>query len=196
MPQDVKEMLGLPVEDAKKKRIRSRSETGQGKQNETPRVKNPSKMSKPKSRERIFPPSLEEKFDQQDKRNEISAFLSKQKEAGPSQAPLPKSPAVQAKNKAVIDALTEKITPAQPPPDAEPGSPRPKLNLADVIIAAAAAKTVKLKSTGKHNISNAKPNSFHLFLFRGSSSPIIRRSGTEALQENHDPLPKRRVGGL
>ena len=46
MPQDVKEMLGLPVEDAKKKRIRSRSETGQGKQNETPKVKNPSKMSK------------------------------------------------------------------------------------------------------------------------------------------------------
>ena len=196
MPQDVKEMLGLPVEDAKKKRIRSRSETGQGKQNETPRVKNPSKMSKSKSRERISPPSLEEKFDQQDKRNKISAFLSKQKEAGPFQGPLPKSPAVQAKNKAVIDALTEKITPAQPPPDAEPGSPRPKLNLADVIIAAAAAKTVKLKSTGKHNITKAKPNTLRVFLLRGSSSPIIRRSGTEALQENHDPLPERRVGGL
>ena len=189
MPQDVKEMLGLPVEDAKKKRIRSRSETRQGKQNETPRVKKPSVMSKSKSRECIFPPSLEEKFDQQDKRNKISAFLSKQKEVGPT-------PAVQAKNKAVIDALTEKITPAQPPPDAEPGSPRPKLNLADVIIAAAAAKTVKLKSTGKHNITKAKPNALRVFLLRGSSSPIIRRSGTEALQENHDPLPKRRVGGL
>ena len=196
MPQDVKEMLGLPVEDEKKKRIRSRSETRQGKQNETPKVKKPSVMSKSKSRERVFPPSLEEKFDQQDKRNKISAFLSKQKEAGPSQALLPKSPAVQAKNKAVIDALTEKITPAQPPPDAEPDSPRPKLNLADVIIAAAAAKTVKLKSTGKHNITKAKPNTLHLFLYRGSSSSIIRRSGTEALQANPDPLPKRRVGWL
>jgi hypothetical protein len=90
MPQDVKEMLGLPVDDAKKKRIRSSSETRQGKQNETLKVKKPSVMSKTKSRERIFPPSLEEKFDQQDKRNKISAFLSKQKEAGPFQGPMPK----------------------------------------------------------------------------------------------------------
>ena len=144
MPEDVKEMLGLQVE----RRNRSRSETRSANRSETPAVKIPSVVSKAKSKDQIIPPSLEEKFDQQDKRNKISAFLNTRKEAGPSTAPLPKSPSVKAKNKAIIDALKDKITPAQPPPDAEPGSPGPKLRLSDVIIAAAAAKTVKLKSEG------------------------------------------------
>ena len=147
MPQDVKDMLGLPVEKGKKKIKRSKSEARSGKPNPIPIVKSPARVPKSKSRDQLIPPSLKEKFDQQEKRNVISTFLNTRKEA----AQLPKSPAVKAKNKAIIDALTEKITPAQPPPDAEPGSPGPKLNLADVIIAAAAAKTVKLKSTGINN---------------------------------------------
>ena len=45
--------------------------------------------------------------------------------------------------------LIDNIPPASPPPDpADGGSVPNKINMADVIIAAAAAKTVKLKTAG------------------------------------------------
>ena len=150
MPEDVRNMLGLPIDPAKKRKIRSKSESRPGDQNLFPSVKKSPDIRKAKSKDQIIPPSLQEKFDQQEKRTRIKEFLDTCKEGASSQ----KSPALKAKNKAVIDALTEKIPPAQPPADAALDSPGPKLKLADVIIAAAAAKTVKLKSEGKNpNIS-------------------------------------------
>ena len=145
MPNDVKDMLGLPVEEPKIKKKRSKSET---RSPPISSLKSPSRLLKPKAKAKIVPPTLDQKFDHQAKRNMIDTFLNTKRDSSPSKSLVPKSPSIREKNKAVIDALTEKITPAQPPPDAEPGTPGPKLNLADVIIAAAAAKTVKLKGTG------------------------------------------------
>ena len=90
------------------------------------------------------PPSLSEKFAQQDKRNQLSAFLGKTKEATGGQS----SP--QKQTGETGDVLQDK-SPAPPPPD-----PPKKLNMADIIIAAAAAKTVKLKSQGEKYISMKK----------------------------------------
>ena len=145
MPDDVKNMLGLPVDPAKKRKVRSKSETRPEDQNSVSSIKKAPDIRKAKSKDQIIPPSLKEKFDQQEKRTRIKEFLDTCKDG----ASAPKSPALKAKNKAIIDALTEKIPPAQPPPDAALDSPGPRLKLADVIIAAAAAKTVKLKSEGK-----------------------------------------------
>ena len=150
MPLDVKDMLGLPVLEGRKKKKRSTSETRSVKPSPIAVVKRPAKVVQSKVKEQFVSPSLDERFDQQAKRNMISAYLNIHKESIPSQPLVPKTPTMKEKNKAVIDALKDKITPAQPPPDAEPGSPGPKLNLADVIIAAAAAKTVKLKGKGIH----------------------------------------------
>ena len=88
------------------------------------------------------PPSLSEKFAQQDKRNQLSAFLGKTKEATGGQS---------SQLGETGDVLQDKSPPSPPPPD-----PPKKLNMADIIIAAAAAKTVKLKSQGEKYISMKK----------------------------------------
>ena len=91
------------------------------------------------------PPSLSEKFAQQDKRNQLSAFLGKTKEATGGQSS-PQKPTGETG-----DVSHDKSPPPPPPPD-----PPKKLNMADIIIAAAAAKTVKLKSQGEKYISMKK----------------------------------------
>ena len=80
-------------------------------------------------------PSLSEKFAQQDKRNQLSVFLAKTKEAPGGGSSPEKQPGEGG------DA---------PPPTPAP-DPSKKLSMADIIIAAAAAKTVKLKSQGGKN---------------------------------------------
>ena len=78
-------------------------------------------------------PSLAEKFAQQEKRKQMSVFLDKARQVS--------SPQMKTEGETSKD---EK--PPDPHPD--PNTPRKKLAMSDIIIAAAAAKTVKLKSQG------------------------------------------------
>ena len=145
MPADVKEMLGVPSERETKRSSRSKSETRSVKANDNQNPKSPSKISRSKSKDNFVPPSLKERFDQEEKRSRINQFLNRNIEStSQTQSKVKKNP--------VFDALSEQIPAALPPPDIPPGSSKPKINLADVIIAAAAAKTVKLKSTGNKKL--------------------------------------------
>ena len=107
----------------------------------TEKPRTPSKTpKKAKSQQDIYYSlTVEEKFAQQAKRNQIDAFLKK-----------PSSSRGRERKLSVTSAtLIDNIPPASPPPDpAEGGSVPNKINMADVIIAAAAAKTVKLKTAG------------------------------------------------
>ena len=155
MPDDVKEMLGLPVID-KTKRSKSEPRTPTKTKNDLSsnsklRQKSPTTKKSPqkaKSTHEIFyPPSVAEKFEQQEKRNQIDAFLNK------SRSSLRSNDSAPVKSKKLSDvslSLVDKIPPVDPPSETVTENiPTTKLNLADVIIAAAAAKTVKLKSKGK-----------------------------------------------
>ncbi len=152
MPDDVKEMLGLPISDELK---RSKSEPRSPKKlnnlnvnvkggEKSPRIKSPKKAKS--THEIFFPPSVAEKFEQQEKRNQIDAFLNKSRSTLRS-----KDSATPVKRK-LSDAslsLVDKIPPVNPPSEISDENVPTKLSLADVIIAAAAAKTVKLKSKGR-----------------------------------------------
>ena len=159
MPDDVRDMLGLPtqkeVERQKRSRSEPRSPRGSAKSVRriifflvdtiwlqvrpktllTPKHKNVSSSSQQDLRPT---PSLSEKFAQQDKRNQLSAFLGKTKEATGGEISPQKQPGEGG------DVAPDKTAPPPPPSD-----PPKKLNMADIIIAAAAAKTVKLKSQGE-----------------------------------------------
>ena len=89
-------------------------------------------------------PSLSEKFEQQKKRLQINQFLDKAKKVGDNVA-RSGSPAPD-KTLAMVDNITK----AKPPEMASPG--RSSISLADITIAAAAAKTVKLKSKGEAQV--------------------------------------------
>ena len=135
MPDDVKEMLGLPIQ-RKKKTLRASSEPRSPRNLRTPQ-QSPSKkrpVEKQKSKQDIFAPvSVSEKFAQQEKRQQMDAFFAKSKKEGDSKK-------ISVSKEKEGDSATDVI----PPPAATSG----KLDLADVIIAAAAAKTVKLKGKG------------------------------------------------
>ena len=150
MPDDVKEMLGLPIDD-KVKRSKSEPRTPRKSNNlnlNSPRrQKSPDKSPKKakSTHEIFFPPSVAEKFEQQEKRNQMDAFLNKSRTSLRS-----KDSATPVKRK-LSDAslsLVDKIPPVNPPSEIPDDNVTTKLSLADVIIAAAAAKTVKLKSKG------------------------------------------------
>ena len=152
MPDDVKEMLGLPISD-KDKRSKSEPRTpnksnilslsSKGRQ-KSATIKSPKKAKS--AQEIFFPPSVTQKFEQQEKRNQIDAFLNKSRSSLRS-----KDPATPTRRK-LSDAslsLVDKIPPLDPPSENLNENITSKLSLADVIIAAAAAKTVKLKSKGR-----------------------------------------------
>ena len=144
MPDDVKEMLGLPVQRTKRtSSLRSSSEP------RSPRTvlssqASPSKkrqLEKQRSKQDIFvTASVSEKFAQQEKRNQIDAFFAKSKKEDQSS----ENKKVSVTNNSVNVDEGEKKD-----PDLSRGQSSSKFDLADVIIAAAAAKTVKLKSKGK-----------------------------------------------
>ena len=153
MPDDVKEMLGLPISD-KDKDKRSKSEprtpnksnilSSSSKGRQKSAIKSPKKAKS--AQEIFFPPSVAQKFEQQEKRNKIDAFLNKSRSSLRS-----KDPATPVRRK-LSDAslsLVDKIPPLDPPSENLNENITSKLSLADVIIAAAAAKTVKLKSKGR-----------------------------------------------
>ena len=152
MPDDVKEMLGLPITDEVKrskpeprspKKLNNLKNVVKGGE-KSPRTKSPKKAKS--THEIFFPPSVAEKFEQQEKRNQMDAFLNKSRSTLRS-----KDSATPVKRK-LSDAslsLVDKIPPVNPPSEISDENVPTKLSLADVIIAAAAAKTVKLKSKGK-----------------------------------------------
>ena len=152
MPDDVKEMMGLPIKD-KNKRSKSEPRTPRKSNNlnvstSKDKPKSPTKKSSPKSKSThdiFFPPSVAEKFEQQEKRNQIVAYLNKSRSTLRS-----KDTATPVKRKLSEASLclVDKISPVDPPPETFNENVPIKLSLADVIIAAAAAKTVKLKTTG------------------------------------------------
>ena len=147
MPDDVRDMLGLPTQKEAEKQKRSRSEPRSPRG--SARTVRPKTLLTPKhskvsssSQQDLRPaPSLSEKFAQQDRRNQLSVFLGKTKEAPGGQSSPQKQPGEGGD-------VPPDNAPAPPPPD-----PPKKLNMADIIIAAAAAKTVKLKTQGEENIS-------------------------------------------
>ena len=150
MPDDVRDMLGLPTQKEAERQKRSRSEsrsprgsarTARPKTLLTPKHK---KVSSSSQQDLRPAPSLSEKFAQQDKRNQLSVFLGKTKETPGGQT----SPRKQSGDGG-------DVPPDNPPP---PSDPPKKLNMADIIIAAAAAKTVKLKTQGEENISTMLVN--------------------------------------
>ena len=112
-------------------------------------------------------PTLSEKFAQQDKRNQLSAFLSKTKE-------VPGGPRSPQKQPDVGGDVPPDDPPAPPPPE-----PPKKLSMADIIIAASAAKTVKLKTKGEENISMMKILS--LFLLAEEVPPPTKNDEAERL---------------
>ena len=144
MPDDVKEMLGLPVQSTKRaSTLRSSSEP------RSPRTvlsshPSPSKkrqLEKQRSKQDIFvTASVSEKFAQQEKRNQMDAFFAKSKKE--YQSAENKKVSV-TNNSGNVDEGEKKDS------DLSRGQSSSKFDLADVIIAAAAAKTVKLKSKGK-----------------------------------------------
>ena len=153
MPDEVREMLGLPVTSDQAKRSKSEPRTPKKSNNvslnykvrqKSPTVKSPQKAKS--TQEIFFPPSVAEKFEQQEKRNQIDAFLNKSRSSLRS-----KDPATPVRRK-LSDAslsLVDNIPPVDPPSENLNENITTKLSLADVIIAAAAAKTVKLKSKGE-----------------------------------------------
>ena len=147
MPDDVKEMLGLPIAGDKAKRSKSEPRTPRKSNNlnlNSPRRRTSPKKAK-STHEIFFPPSVAEKFEQQGKRNQMDAFLNKSRSTLRS-----KDSATPVKRK-LSDAslsLVDNIPPVSPPSEILDENVTTKLSLADVIIAAAAAKTVKLKSKG------------------------------------------------
>ena len=153
MPDEVREMLGLPVTSDQAKRSKSEPRTPKKSNNvslnpkvrqKSPTIKSPQKAKS--TQEIFFPPSVAEKFEQQEKRNQIDAFLNKSRTSLRS-----KDPATPVRRK-LSDAslsLVDKIPPVDPPSENLNENITTKLSLADVIIAAAAAKTVKLKSKGE-----------------------------------------------
>ena len=152
MPDDVREMLGLPIREKDKrsqseprtpKKSNNLSLSSKGRQ-KSATIKSPKKAKS--TQEIFFPPSVEEKFEQQKKRNQIDVFLNKSRSSLRS-----KDPATPVRRK-LSDAslsLVDKIPPLDPPSENLNENITSKLSLADVIIAAAAAKTVKLKSKGR-----------------------------------------------
>ena len=159
MPDDVRDMLGLPTQKEAERQKRSRSEprsprgsarTARPKTLLTPKHK---KVSSSSQQDLRPAPSLSEKFAQQDKRNQLSVFLGKTKEAPGGQS----SPRKQSGDGGDV-----------PPDNPPPSDPPKKLNMADIIIAAAAAKTVKLKTQGDRNTYFNYVGKY--FLCRGSSS--------------------------
>ena len=90
----------------------------------------PKHQKQSKSEQDLRPtPTLSEKFAQQDKRDKINVFLGKAKES--------------------ISGSPMKQKDGGVPSDNQPNPPK-KLSMADIIIAASAAKTVKLKSRGRN----------------------------------------------
>ena len=120
-----------------------------------------SPVKKANSAKEIFhPPSLTEKFAQQEKRNQIDSFLNKTKPTGSSSklntpaktaesSSKLNTPSKPSSRRVSLASLTDNIAKVDPPPETTDENISNKISLADVIIAAAAAKTVKLKSKGK-----------------------------------------------
>ena len=153
MPDEVREMLGLPVTSDQAKRSKSEPRTPKKSNNvslnskvrqKSPTVKSPQKAKS--TQEIFFPPSVAEKFEQQEKRNQIDAFLNKSRSSLRSKDPV--TPVRRKLSDASL-SLVDNIPPVDPPSENLNENITTKLSLADVIIAAAAAKTVKLKSKGE-----------------------------------------------
>ena len=86
-----------------------------------------------------------EKFAQQEKTNQIDAFLNKNKLKGGNDTTTSKQ---STPIKSRRTSLTSQSIPPATDHEATDVNKPTKVNLADVIIAAAAAKTVKLKTKG------------------------------------------------
>ena len=138
MPEDVKEMLGLQETSVIK------SPRGRSKKKH---VISQEVVKKPKS---INPPTVKEKFEQHAKRKVIDEYLNtpKKRPLPVGECPIPfRQKSAKEQQISVINVMKNKIPSSQPSPESSP-----KHDLSDVIIAAAAAKMVKLNPAG--DVSN------------------------------------------
>ena len=129
MPSDVRDMLIVPGSQA---RLSPRRKPSSPKKSPILSLKKPPTPLKERgsAKEKPLPaPTVKEKFEEEAKRQAVANYLA--------------SP----RRMSMVDKALSDITPSKPPDDAEPGSAwGAKLKLTDVIIAATAAKAVKMKS--------------------------------------------------
>ena len=133
MPSDVRDMLIVPGSQA---RLSPRRKPTSPRKSPILSLKKPStpiketRSSSAKESKKTLPaPSVKEKFEEEAKRQAVANYLASPLRMG------------------MVDKALSSITPSKPPEDTEPGSPwGAKLKLTDVIIAASAAKAVKMKS--------------------------------------------------
>ena len=142
MPEDVKEMLGLKTQEQKQPKIEKTKPKHPLQQKSTFKSTTPKKL---KGKETTRQHSVKEKFEHENKRKVIDDYLNTPKKRLPT-CPIPfRQKSAKEQKISVLNMLSDSasVTPK------ESVSPTPqRLDLSDVIIAAAAAKMVKLNPEG------------------------------------------------
>ena len=149
MPEDVKSMLGRGSSTTQSRRETLKSLKTRHLSRET--VSTPKRLTRGTRDSSAPPPSVKRKFEEHDKRKVISEFLRSPKKSSVNLENVPlRLQTTRERKLTVVNAMR---SPAKNLPPVSP-APAPSLDLpakpdmADIIIAAAAAKMVKLDPTG------------------------------------------------
>ena len=141
MPEDVKEMLGINTQDTKQvKSSRGRSKT------KLKPEKSPPVVKKKREKEFLRSHTVKEKFEQQAKRKVIDEYLNtpKKRLLRTETCPIPfRQKSAKEQKISVLKLISDTVPPSNPSQESTH-----KHDFSDVIIAAAAAKMVKLDSEG------------------------------------------------
>jgi hypothetical protein len=141
MPEDVREMLGMNAQETNQvKSSRGRSKTKLKPETSPPVAK------KKREKEFLRPHTVKEKFEQQAKRKVIDEYLNtpKKRLLKTETCPIPfRQKSAKEQKISVLKLISDTVPPSNPSSESTQ-----KHDLSDIIIAAAAAKMVKLDSEG------------------------------------------------